>query len=206
MPPPRAPPPLHVISEVHDDGLIDLQDQFLLRFARYKPNTSHANCDLRKMYYLTVSEEVQGINLCILIDTGSAITAINQELWDKIKTISSSKIQQSLFTDVQTASGETVTVLGASDMNFNLGNSKYTFKTHVVPKLNYAAIIGKDFLQQNDCVIDFKSGYLKISHDNIVPFLASTSENSTDNSTCDFVMSCHFLLCLKTTTKFLFTG
>ena len=71
-------------------------------------------------------------------------------------------------------------------MNSNLGNSTYTFKTHVVPKLNYAAIIGKDFLQHNDCVIDFKSGYLKISRDNIVPFLTSTSENSTDDSACDF--------------------
>ena len=55
---------------------------------------------------------------------------------------------------MRTASGEIVTVLaiGASDMNFNIGNSIYAFKTHVVPKLNYAAIIGKDFLQQNDCV------------------------------------------------------
>ncbi len=214
LPPPRAPPPppLHAISEVHDDGLTDLQDQFLFRFARYKPNTSHANCpvsssDLRKTYYLTVSGEVQGVNSRILIDTGSAITAINQELWDTIKTISSTKIQQSLFTDVRTASGEIVTVWGASDMNFNLGNSKHTFKTHVVPKLNYAAIIGKDFLQQNDCVIDFKSGYLKISRDNIVPFLTSTSENSIQTiAHAIFVMSCHFfILCLKTTAKFLFT-
>ena len=71
-------------------------------------------------------------------------------------------------------------------MNFNIGNSTYTFKTHVVPKLNYAAIIGKDFLQQNDCVIDFKSGYLKISRDNIVPFHGFTHDSNADTTIHDF--------------------
>ena len=113
-------------------------------------NCAVSSSDLRKTY-LTVLAEIQGINTRILIDTGSAITAINQELWNKISTTSRVQIQKSVFTDVRTASGEIVTVLGASDLNFNIGNSIYTFKTHVVPKLNYAAIIGKDFLQQNDC-------------------------------------------------------
>ena len=107
-------------------------------------------------------------------------------MWNKISTTSRVQIQKSVFTDVRTASGEVVTVLGASDMNFNIGNSIYTFKTHVVPKLNYAAIIGKDFLQQNDCVIDFKSGYLKISRDNIVPFHAFTNDSNADTTIHDF--------------------
>ena len=58
---------------------------------------------------MTVLAEVQGINTRILIDTGSAITAINQELWNKISTTSSVQIQKSVFTDVRTASGEIVT-------------------------------------------------------------------------------------------------
>ena len=133
---------------------------------RQSPDTNCAvsSSDLRKTYYLTVLAEAQGINTRILIDTGSAITAIHQELWNKISTTLPEQIQKSVFSDVRTASGEIVTVLGASDMNFNTGNSICTFKTHVVPKLNYTAIIGKDFLQQNNCVIYFKSGYLKISH------------------------------------------
>ena len=170
-----------------------LQDQVPYRFARYRseaesPDTNCAvsSSDLRKTYYLTVLAEVQGINTRILIDTGSALTAINQELWNKISTTSGVQIQKSVFTDVRTASGEIVTVLGASNMNFNIGNSTYTFKTHVVPKLNYAAIIGKDFLQQNDCVIDFKSGYLKISRDNIVPFHAFTNGSNADTTIYDF--------------------
>ena len=70
------------MSETHDD----LQDQVGLpyRFARYKPGSLDTNycavssSDLRKTYYLTISAEVQGINVRVLIDTatGSAITAI----------------------------------------------------------------------------------------------------------------------------------
>ena len=52
--------------------------------------------------------------------------------------------------------------------------------------LNYAAIIGKDFLQQNDCVIDFKSGYLNISRDNIAPFHAFTNDSNADTTIHDF--------------------
>ena len=177
------------MSETHDDS----QDQVGLpyRFARYKPGSPDTNCvvsssDLHKTYYLTISAEVQGINIRVLIDTGSDITAINQELWNKISTTSREQIQKSVFTDNRTASGEVVTVLGASDMNFNIGNSVYTFKTLVVLKLNYAAIICKDFLQQNDCVIDFKSGYLKISCENIVPFHAFTNNSNADTTIHDF--------------------
>ena len=117
LPPPRPPPPppLHAMSESHDH----LQDQVPYRFARYRseaesPDTNCAvsSSDLRKTYYLTVLAEVQGINTRILIDTGSAITAINQELWNKISTTSRVQKQNSVFTDVRTASGEIVTVLG----------------------------------------------------------------------------------------------
>ena len=98
-------------------------------------------------------------------------------MWRKINPISQLQTEKSTFCEVQTASGEVVSVLGASDIEFTIGNAAYTFKAHVVPKLQYAAIIGKDVLPYHDCVIDFKSGYLKISRDNIVPFLTSTSDN-----------------------------
>ena len=62
----------------------------------------------------------------------------------------------------------------------------YTFKTHVAPKLHYAAIIGRDFLQHNDCVIDFKSGYLKVSRDNIVPFLSNYKANAHESLSSAF--------------------
>ena len=47
---------------------------------------------------------------------------------------------------------------------------KYVIKTCVVPKLSYAAILGQDFFETFDCIIDFKVGYLKIGRDHLVHF------------------------------------
>ena len=191
-PPPRVPPPpplnaLHDVADSSQDNSSEYTSEPPFRFARYRPDTKckahkFSGIDLRKTYYLTIKGMVQGVETKIFIDTGSAITCINENLWNTISTTTPLTIENSRFIEVQTASGENVAVLGASDINFTVGNFVYTFKTHVVPKLHYAAIIGKDFLQHNDCVIDFKSGYLKVSRDNIVPFLSNYDKANAHES------------------------
>jgi hypothetical protein len=61
-------------------------------FARKRSTLSDTvfHPDLRKTFYLTVSGKIGGIDANILIDTGSAITVINQDLWDKVRENSNS--------------------------------------------------------------------------------------------------------------------
>ncbi len=76
---------------------------------------------------MTILGAVQRIEVRILIETRSAVTAINHTLWHKISAISQLQMEKSTFREVQTASGEVVSVLGASDIEFTIGNVAYTF-------------------------------------------------------------------------------
>ena len=58
---------------------------------------------------------------------------------------------------------------------FYLGNSIYTLPTYIVPELNNSVILGHDFFEKYNCIIDFKSGSLKIGKDNLVPFNKMTT-------------------------------
>ena len=78
-------------------------------FARKRSTLSDTvfHPDLRKTFYLTVSGKIGGIDANILIDTGSAITVINQDLWDKVRENSNSFLRttEGQYQTAQTASG-----------------------------------------------------------------------------------------------------
>ena len=119
-PPPRAPPPpplnaFHDVADSSQDNSSEYTNEPPFRFARHRPDTKctprkFSGMDLRKTYYLTSKGMVQGVKTEILIDTGSAITCINENLWNSISTPTPLTIENSRFIEVQTASGENVAV------------------------------------------------------------------------------------------------
>ena len=176
---------------LQDSAYTPSQNEPCFLFARRRSTLSDTVFypELRKTFYLNVSGKIGGIDANILIDTGSAITVINQDLLDKVRENSNSSLKTTggQYQTAQTASGEIVHVLGDVNLKLSLGNATYTVKTCVLPKLHYMAILGKDFLERFDCVIDFNSGYLKIARDNLVLFNTSNMhEIDTSNHNATF--------------------
>ena len=180
QPRPPPPPPLHAFNQdCIEDHSVDKNQTCSFDAVHATESIKNTN-ELRKTFYLTVSGKVQGIETDILVDTRSAITVINQNLWDKIRQYSNASLGTVLgpFTTAQTTSVDIVKVLGEVDLSFVLGHTSYLLKTAVVPKLNYTAILGKDFLERFDCVIDFNAGYLKIPRDNLIFFNNAPNQSS----------------------------
>ena len=90
LPPPPPPPCMNVLLQ--DSAYTPNLSEPCFLFARKRSTLSDTvfHPDLRKTFYLTVSGKIGGIDANILIDTGSAITVINQDLWDKVRENSNS--------------------------------------------------------------------------------------------------------------------
>ena len=190
LPPPRPPPPppLQAFQRNDLNCLETIEPYF--QFARRKEPLSHKglSTDLRKTFYLTIPSKIEGVATDALIDTVSVMTVISQDLWGKIQKRSNLILckTSSAFRTAHTASGEIVQISGEVNLNYSIGNEQYVIKTRVVPKLSYAAILGQDFFETFDCIIDFKVGYLKIGRDHLVHFNSPKSCSlQNDTNQCE---------------------
>ena len=173
-PPPRPPPPPPIRSfETCTSASSSKQRTTSPKYA-YR-NIKTRNQVQNDKYDVMVDGFVNEVPIKLLIDTGAAITTINSEFWKELShTSASNDISHGKYAAVQTANGEIVKIEGTRNLLFHLGNCAFTFQTYLVPQLNYAVILGRDFLEKYNCVIDFKANCLKIGQNNVINF--STTE------------------------------
>ena len=106
--------------------------------------------------------EVGNISVEIMFDSGSAVSLLRKRDMDQMKSL------QHLKTDPQirliTASGEPLPIVGHVQATVKLGNFKAAHEFVVADCLIYPVILGIDFLQQNELVLDFTSIPVSVRH------------------------------------------
>ena len=103
---------------------------------------------------LTVKGSTGGHEINILVDTGSGVTLIREEVWKQIHAKALGTTLQPVLHSVVTASGEKLNLLGETNVEVTIGEvSEYHFIL-VAQHLTQECLLGTDFLSQYGCVVD----------------------------------------------------
>ena len=139
-----------------------------------------------------VDGKVNGKPVSFLLDTGAAVSLIRKDIWDSLEwgtdlTTWSSDAQ------LVGVDGSPLPVCGCIQMMLNLGGKmEYPVQIIVVESLTPGAILGLDFLRDNDCIIDIAERRLHFPrHSTAVPL------QQTDNSHVNKIVNVHLVSTIR---------
>lgn len=110
--------------------------------------------------YIKVNELDRRIEC--LIDTGSDLTLINEDILGKDVLSQVNPEERTLISGLATLQMSTK---GTIEVTFNLNSLERQQKCQVVPKCPHDCILGRDFLKASGAVIDFRSNSVKIGNE-----------------------------------------
>ena len=103
-----------------------------------------------------------------MIDTGSSITAISHDTWLKISN-PDIKLNTSVFSPIQSASGNFLCIYGSFNCHFEIDGSFYPFQTYVIHDLSHPVILGHDFLSALALSLNFLNSSLHLRSSPLTP-------------------------------------
>ena len=105
-----------------------------------------------------VSGKIQGLNLSLLVDSGSSATIINPSVYQKIPITSRPRLETA-STSMTTASGDKLKCEGKGKFTLEIDDRKIEH-TVWVAEIEGNGILGYDFLSQHDCCLNLRKGEL----------------------------------------------
>ena len=109
--------------------------------------------------------QVQGmINLkpvVFMIDTGAAVSLVSLNCWHEIRR-PEDMLDKHYNTSLMGVDGSTLQVAGTTNLKVHFEGQVFVMSVVVVESLQAAAIMGKDFLEVNQCVVDVGAKSLQI--------------------------------------------
>lgn len=105
---------------------------------------------------LLAAGKVAGVPTKMLIDTGSALTLVREDIWNWASTYSRLSIPDSLVVAANWAELD----VGKTSILLEVGNLRAEFPALVAKTLTQQCILGVDFLWHNKCVLDMQKQVL----------------------------------------------
>ena len=112
-----------------------------------------------------------------LVDTGSQITVVSKDFWQKLPDGLRPPISKEGYSAIKTVSGQILNPIGSAFFQFEIMNSLFNFRAFILPELEQQAILGLDFLKASKFTIDFVHNTIKIPSQ-----LKGTTYNSKNSS------------------------
>ena len=97
----------------------------------------------------------------MLIDSGSAVSIMCQDVWRESATTSAETWLETSVLPVVAANGGALNILGRTNLTTEVAGLKVHFPFLVVNELTQECILGADFLQHHKCVIDLNKQTLR---------------------------------------------
>lgn len=113
---------------------------------------------------LFVEAKMDGVLMSFLVDTGSAVTILDEDIFDMLYGKIKPKQLKSVNKTLLCAKGESIPILGMSNFSFSLCDSDTIFEQEmIVGKLEgNISILGVDFLKSYSGVINFRNESLQV--------------------------------------------
>ena len=111
----------------------------------------------------SISVLLYGIPFNALVDTGSAISAISQDVWFKISNFAMADVAVLNPADFQTATGAPLKAHGTFQGIYQIDNNLYPQRTYITNHLSHPIILGRDFLSKYALSINFSTFQLTLS-------------------------------------------
>lgn len=109
---------------------------------------------------------------CMLVDTGSAVTILREDVW---KGAGSPPIE-TLQRPVVAANGEELRLLGQTRVTITLGEFNIVHQVLVARELTQGCLLGADFLTEHGCIVNLQTMCLSIGQQ-IVPLIQQTESS-----------------------------
>ena len=98
----------------------------------------------------------------MLVDTGAAVTLLRMDMWEQVVAWDSTPLEPCPTLKIIGAGGEPLTVHGRAHLTFELGPVSFPVEAIVVHPLTSPAILGLDFLLQQQATIDLPNQTLHL--------------------------------------------
>ena len=110
---------------------------------------------------------IQGVNVEMLVDSGSDVTLVDSRFYENIPAAARSKLNPS-GCSLTTASGSPMTPVGEAHLHLKLGTQAWSYPFIISELGSTNAIIGNDFLRENGCFLDMRLGLLGIKNEKLL--------------------------------------
>ena len=111
-------------------------------------------------YYVTT--HVQGVPLCLMVDTGAAVSLLRKDKWQLLGGADKYKLEQWTGSQLVGVEGSPVPVYGATCVKVQMGDLCVNIDFLVVDSLKVESLIGIDFLEKHRCVVNLEEGVLQL--------------------------------------------
>ena len=118
----------------------------------YVPSTSEELC---KYAEIIVNDK----HVCALADTGASVTVLSEEFYRMCNSPTSLNVSNDI--KFVGAGGEPLIMLGKTEVSIAIGDCRVPFDVYVCKNLTELFILDLDFLQKQQCVVDYKQKVLK---------------------------------------------
>ena len=113
----------------------------------------------------TVVVQVNGTTSSFLVDTGSAVNLVSQDLWKKCRK-EHDKLEP-WTKQLVSVDGSSVSVLGCCQIRITMGSNTFHHAVLVVDTLTTEGILGLDFFKKHKCSVDLGENMLKVSQSSV---------------------------------------
>ena len=120
---------------------------------------------------------MNGVNVSLLLDTGAAVTLLRKDIWLQVATGRSQDLEPWLTAELVSAGGTPLTVHGCTSVELVFGHHKFVSNVVVVSPLTSEAILGLDFLTEQQASIDLGGGRLHLKESGCSVPLENPSSN-----------------------------
>ena len=103
----------------------------------------------------------EGIPARFLVDTGATTSVLNKNIWTRVNQQNKYPLTEVTNKKLVGVEGSPLNVLGAAHFNVVLEQQQFDVHFLVADSLTTEAILGKDFLRDNHCVIDVGRNLVK---------------------------------------------
>ena len=100
---------------------------------------------------LTLQGAVEGHPTVMLVDTGSSVTILHENIWKKA--VKGKELKQATC-QVMAVNGESLPLCGQAEVTLQVGSYSGVHKVLVVRDMTQQCLLGTDFLEQGHCVIN----------------------------------------------------
>ena len=124
----------------------------------------------------SVTVDVGGDQVPFLIDTGAAVSLIRGDVWDRIKPCNAPKVEPA-NTRLVGVDGAPLQVRGSVMVQLVVAGQPFEQKVIIADSLTSQGILGLDFLEANQCVLNLAQGEL-LTHGKNIPLATQPLKNS----------------------------
>ena len=104
--------------------------------------------------FLFLPVKIDNINIAALIDTGSSVNVISQQLFDSISTMNKQPIQK-VESKITLANNQSIEIIGTTRVKINVPNGKHWIQVYILTQTSHPLILGTNYLLTNNIVLNF---------------------------------------------------